>query len=365
MDNQVSIAIIGCGRVAAHQANLVNKMPYARVVAFCDMLEDKASSLAKLYNLPHYTNYHTMIKTHPEIDVLYIATPSGMHFEHMQDVISRYKKHVIIEKPMVMTIEQGDAIKALAERYEVNIFPVFQNRYNKAVQRVKYAVENNELGEIVMASVRIWWYRPQKYYDRDPWRGTFALDGGAMTNQGVHFIDLLRYLVGDARKVSSSLCTKGVDIEVENIAVGLLRFKNGALGTIEITTAAYPKDFEASLSIVGSKGTAIIGGIATNKLLVFTPDSGQESVYSEEFPTIYGFGHIEVFKRAAEYLMNKKSNIPTLFDDAMGTIKLLHALYRSDEIGDWVLTDGECSSSRLGRADDTLSKLYRTKYPDD
>ena len=362
-NRQVNFAIIGCGRVAGHQSNSINKIPLAKIVAFCDLIEERATLLAKEVSIPYYTNYHDMFNKHPEINVVSIATPSGMHFEHMKDVISRYKKHIVIEKPMVMTLDQGYSIKKSAEKCHVHIFPIFQNRFNKAVKRVKAAIRNNELGEIVLADIRIRWYRPQKYYDRDPWRGTFSMDGGAMTNQGVHFIDLLRYLGGEVEKVSSVLATKGVNIEVENVATALLKFKNNALGTIEITTAAYPKDFEASLSVVGTKGTAVIGGIATNKLLTFSPDSEQEFMHSEEFPTVYGFGHAAIFKGVVEFLMNGKSETLIHFDDALRTVGLLHAIYRSDETGRWVQVDKGYSSRRLGVINNKLADLYRTPYP--
>jgi predicted dehydrogenase len=189
------------------------------------------------------------------------------------------------------------------------------------------------------------------------------MDGGVMANQGVHFIDVMRYLVGDALAVASSLTTRGVDIEVENMAAALLKFGNGGLGTIEITTAAYPKDFEASLSVVGSKGTAVIGGIAANRLSLFSPDPSQETACSEDFTTVYGFGHLDIFKGITEFLMKKINRQPIDFEDAMGTIRLLHALYRSDETGTWVdVAKGE-ASRRLGRPDESLSALYRTPAP--
>lgn len=365
IDKQVNFAIIGCGRVACHQADSICKIPSAKVAAFCDLIEEKASMLAKKAGSSYYTNYHEMFHRHPEIDVVSIATPSGMHFEHMQDIITRYKKHIVIEKPMVMTLNQGNAIKKLAEKNNIRVFPVFQNRFNKAVERVKAAIRDDELGEIVLADVRIRWYRPQKYYDRDPWRGTFSMDGGAMTNQGVHFIDLLRYLTGEVEKVSSVLVTKGVDVEVENVGMALVKFKNSALGAIEITTAAYPKDFEASLSIVGSKGTAVIGGIATNKLVTFSPDPAQELMHSEEFPTIYGFGHGTIFKAVIESLTGRESEKIISFDDALKTIGLLHAIYRSDETGGWVQLDQNPCSERLGVLDDKLADLYRTPLPEE
>lgn len=362
-DKIIRFAIIGCGRVAGHHSHSIDKIPQAKMAAFCDLVEERAAFLAKETNVPYYTNYHEMFNKHPEIDIVCIATPSGMHFEHMQDVITRYKKHIVIEKPMVMTLQQGHKIKKIADTNGVQIFPVFQNRFNKAIQRVKTAVNNKELGDLVSASIRIWWYRPQKYYDRDPWRGTFSMDGGAMTNQGVHFIDLLRYLVGEVERTSALLTTKGVDIEVENNATALLKFKNGASGVIEITTAAYPKDFEASLSIIGTKGMAMIGGIATNKLLVFSPDPSQEAVYSEEFPTIYGFGHLDILRGVVESLANNDSRGLISFDDALETIRVLHALYRSDELNRWVKVDRNCSSKRLGRPNDKIAEPYRT-YPE-
>lgn len=360
MDKSIKFAIIGCGRVAGHHSHYIDRIPEAKMLAFCDLVEEKAALLAKESGAPYYTNYHEMFKRHPEIDVVCIATPSGMHFEHMHDVITRYRKHVVIEKPMVMTMAQGYAIKELADKTGVCIFPVFQNRFNKAVQRVKRAIENKELGEIVLTTVRIRWYRPQKYYDRDPWRGTFSMDGGAMTNQGIHFIDLLSYLVGDVEEVNSLLSTRGVNIEVENTAAALLKFKNGTTGIVEITTCAYDKDYEASLSIVGSKGLAIVGGIATNKLLVFSPNPAEGDAHSEEFPTIYGFGHFDILKGVVDALLNKDSKTVISFDDALETIRLLHALYRSDEVRTWVKVNDDCASKRLGIVNDEITKLYRT-----
>jgi len=283
-----------------------------------------------------------------------------MHYEHMHDVISRYKKHIVIEKPMVMTVAQGLAINELAAKFRVKIFPVFQNRYNKAVQRVKRAITDGQLGEIALATVRIRWYRPQNYYDRDAWRGTFSMDGGAMTNQGVHFIDLLRYLIGEVNNAFAHLTTHCLDIEVENTAAAVLQFANKATGIIEITTCAFDKDYEASLSVIGSKGIAVIGGIATNKLLTFTPEPADTEAYSEEFPMIYGFGHSDILSGATEAVLNGSLAKVIAFDDALGTIRLLHALYRSDELKSWIEVKDDCSSHRLGAANEEIAKLYRT-----
>ena len=205
----------------------------------------------------------------PEIDIAVIATPSGMHFEHAMEVMDVYKKSVIIEKPTFMRPDQLNTAYDKAEELGLNIFPVFQNRYNKAVQRVKKSIINNELGDIRIMNVRLRWCRPQRYYDLSKWRGTYSHDGGALTNQGIHHVDLLRFLGGEVDKVNSVMRTLGADIEVEDSIVAILTYKNGAIGSLEITTSARPDDFEASLSIVGSKGLAQLGGIAVNNLLSF------------------------------------------------------------------------------------------------
>lgn len=362
-DKTIKFAIIGCGRVAGHHARSVVKIPYAKLIACCDLVAERAASFGKELGTFHYINYHEMLQRHPEIDVVCIATPSGMHFEHMRDVILRYNKHVVIEKPMVMTLSEGYEIKKLAEEKKVLIFPVFQNRFNKAIKRVKKSIGEEELGEIVLATIRIRWFRPQRYYDRDPWRGTFSMDGGAMVNQGIHFIDLLRYLAGDMESACSILSTREVDIEVENTAAATLRFKSGATGVIEITTFAYDRDYEASLSIVGTKGLAMVGGIATNKLLIFTPNPADEIAHSEEFPTIYGFGHYDILEGVVDELLGRKPRARVSFDDALETIRVLHALYRSDEEKQWIEINDKCFSARLGVPNEDIARLYRTPLP--
>jgi predicted dehydrogenase len=266
----------------------------------------------------------------------------------------------VIEKPMVMRIEEGYELKKIADVNNVNVFPVFQNRFNKAVKRVKRAVENNELGDIVLGTIRLRWCRPQRYYDRDPWRGTYALDGGASTNQGIHHLDLLRYLGGEIKNVSCVMNTLGVDVEVEDTVTATFEFVAGGQGVIEITTAARPDDFEASITIMGNKGIAIIGGWATNELTEFSLDKNEENKFTEVFPDVYGFGHKEIYDGIYNKLVN--NGPPAIeFEDAFNSIKLLHSLYSSDEKREWVEIKDEESSSRLGIPNESLSNLYRTK----
>lgn len=361
--NRVNFAFIGCGRISGRHAEALQNSNLAKLVAVCDLNAERARERSHQNHVPYYQNYHDMMVKHPEIDVVTVMTPSGSHFEHACDLVTRYKKHILIEKPMVMTPRQGVELRQVAKAAGVRIFPVFQNRYNKAVQKVKSEVaEGGKLGSIRIGTVRMRWCRPQRYYDLSDWRGTWAMDGGALTNQGVHYIDLLRFICGDIEKVSSIKATLGVNIEVEDTLVATLQFKNGALGLIEVTTAARPDDFEASISCVCEKGLAVISGIATNELQTFSPDPNACETFSENFPTVYGYGHNEIIDRVA-LAVRDLGAAPVDYDDGLETIRFLHALYLSSETGQWVKLDGEAVSAFLGRPDDELLSLYRTPPP--
>jgi UDP-N-acetyl-2-amino-2-deoxyglucuronate dehydrogenase len=359
----VKVALIGCGRVAGHHLRSIAKVDGGTIVAVCDLVAEKAKAYGDEFGVRWFTNYHEMLGSMPEIDVVAIITPSGMHFEHTMEVMERYSKHLIVEKPTFMRPEQLHAAYDLAARQGKQIFPVFQNRHNKAVQKVKQSLENGELGDIRIMNVRLRWCRPQRYYDLAPWRGTFSHDGGAISNQGIHHIDLLRYLGGEVETVSAIMRTLGADIEVEDSVVSTYTYPSGAVGSLEVTTAARPDDFEASLSIVGSKGLAQLGGWAVNELQVFTPDPAACAQYSEKIPDAYGFGHIAVYEGLVAALKGVRP-FQVSREDCLASLKLWHSFYRSDEAGGaWVKVDSEEQSTRLGRANDAVSDLYRIPAP--
>ncbi|NQU59343.1 MAG: Gfo/Idh/MocA family oxidoreductase [Rhodospirillales bacterium] len=356
------VAFIGAGRVAAHHCKMLTEVPEMELAAVCDLNEERGRPLAEQYGVQWYDNYHQMLSQRSDIDIVTIATPSGMHHEHTMDIISRYGKNIIVEKPTFMRPEQMRAAYDLAESKGAKIFAVYQNRYNKAVRFVKEAVISGLLGEIRMASVRMRWCRPQRYYDRDPWRGTWSHDGGALTNQGVHYLDILRYLGGEVKSVNAIAGTLAVDVEVEDAIVATFEFQNGGMGVIEVTTAARPVDFEASISVVGSEGLAVVAGEATNHLITFSPDPSQCEANSEDFEIVYGYGHREMYKDIADVL-NRNDAPPVSFDDGMRTLALLHGIYKSAEVGGWIDISETNQSDRLGRPDDSISDLYRTPAP--
>jgi len=364
--SDIKVALIGCGRIAGHHARSIIATPGVTLTAVCDLAMDKARAYADEFGIPGYTDYRLMLDQHPDISLVAVITPSGMHYEHAAEIVTRYGKHVVLEKPTVMVPDDFLRLCDAADVAGVQVFPVFQNRYNQAVQRVRRAMETGELGKIRIVGVRVRWCRPQRYYDLAPWRGTFSHDGGCLTNQGIHHVDLLRYLGGEVSAVTAIMRTLGADIEVEDTVVATLAYGEGAVGTLEVTTAARPDDFEASISLVGEKGLAQIGGIAVNELQVFTPDPAACAVFSEDFKSfsghgaVYGFGHGNMYRDIVGSLTGA-GVFPVDRQDCLSTLRLLHAFYRSDEAGGAATAvDSEQCSTRLGRPNEALSNLYRT-----
>ena len=363
MEKVLNVAIVGCGRVAGHHVKAIENHPNLRLVAISDLKPERMSSLPAPPETPRFVNYHEMYRRHPEIDVVAIVTPSGMHFEHALDAVGSYGKSVVIEKPVVMRISQGAALKRAAAVAGTQVFPVHQYRFNRCVQRIRRAVRDGELGNIALATVRQRWCRPQQYYDRDAWRGTFALDGGCCTNQGIHHLDMLRYLAGEVKRVNAQMRTFNVEVEVEDTVTATLEFVDGALGIVEITTAARPRDYESSVSIVGTKGTAMLGGWATDKLVTFSPHPPDEQAHSDAFEDAYGFGHNDIYRGVYDTLV--RGGRPAVeLDDALKTVALLHAVYLSAEQSTWIDVAEARESARLGRPDEQLASLYRSAPPE-
>jgi predicted dehydrogenase len=363
--NSVRVAVVGCGRIAGHHCRSIHAADGASIVAVCDLDTEKAQEYGDSFGIPVFDSYRRMLETMSGIDVVVIATPSGMHYEHAIEIMEQYGKHVVVEKPTFMRPGQFKSAEGTARKCGVNLYPVFQNRYNKAVDRVRRALRDGELGELRTASVRLRWCRPQRYYDLAPWRGTFSHDGGALTNQTIHHVDLLRHLGGEVARVNAVMRTLGADIEVEDTTVATIEYQSGAVATLESTTAARPDDFEASISLVCSEGLAQIGGIAVNELQIFSPDPSECVAHSEDFVgikghgAVYGYGHFAMYRDIVGHLVDGVS-YPVSHDDALATLRLLHGFYRADEAGSWVTLDGNDESVRLGRPDEAISGLYRT-----
>ncbi|MBK7907717.1 MAG: Gfo/Idh/MocA family oxidoreductase [Gemmatimonadetes bacterium] len=202
---------------------------------------------------PYFGDMHAMMRQAP-VDVVAVLTESGLHAEHVL-ALAPYGRHVVVEKPMALTLADADAmIRACAEA-DARLFVVKQNRFNVPVVKLREALDPSRFRKMVLGTVRVRWCRPQSYYDQDAWRGTWALDGGVLTNQASHHVDLLEWMLGDVESVFAMSTTRLAKVETEDTAVVTLRFANGALGVIEATTAARPRDLEGSLSLLGEAAT--------------------------------------------------------------------------------------------------------------
>lgn len=361
MSSNVKVALIGCGRISGHHARSIIRLSGVDLVAVCDLDLQKAQAYSDAFGVSAYKNYHQMLDENPNINVVSIATPSGMHYEHAIEMITRYNKHIIVEKPTFIKPSQVNEVYLKAADLGLQVFAVFQNRHNKAVTRVLKGIAENELGSVRTLAVRVRWCRPQRYYDMAAWRGTFSMDGGCLTNQGIHHIDLMRKLGGEVRRVLSIHRTLGASIEVEDIVTALVEFESGAVGTLEVTTAARPVDYEASLSLVCENGLAQLGGIAVNELQIYSPDPSACAEFSEDFSgNVYGNGHSKMYDEIVKYFSDGfEYSVP--MEDTMATIQLLNSFYLSDEAKDWQFIADGGDSARLGRANNNLAELYRTK----
>jgi predicted dehydrogenase len=268
--------------------------------------------------------------------------------------MAAYGKHIVVEKPMALTLPDADAMIRACDAARVKLFVVKQNRYNLPVQKLRAAVEEGRFGKLVLATVRVRWCRTQAYYDQDPWRGTWAQDGGVFSNQASHHVDLLEWMVGEVESVFAKSATALVNIEAEDTGVVVVKFANGALGLIEATTATRPKDLEGSISILGERGSVEIGGFAVNQMKTWNfsdPRAEDEEVvreYRENPPNVYGFGHVRYLRHVVDCIV---SGSPALVDGLEGrkSLELISAIYESIETGREVFLRFAPRHGRLGR----------------
>lgn len=346
-------ALLGCGRIAKKHAQLLGegKIPYAKLVSVCDIEESRAQSFANRYGVNYYTDIDEMLQKE-EIDVVSILSPSGLHAKHTLHVAS-YKKHIVVEKPMALTLSDADEMIKRCDENGVRLFVIKQNRYNVPVVQLKKALDAGRFGKLVLGTVRVRWCRTQAYYDQDAWRGTWRYDGGVLSNQASHHIDLLEWCMGEVESIFAKSTTALTHIEVEDTAVVTLKFKNGALGIIEATTATRPKDLEGSLSILGEKGSVEIGGFAVNEIKTwhFVDQQNADEEVKEKFstnpPDVYGFGHKAYYDHVVECIReNKKALVDGL--EGRKSLELINAIYESIETGEEVFLHFTPKKCKLG-----------------
>ncbi len=355
-DSPLRVALVGAGRIAVRHAELLGggHIEGACLAAVCDVVPSRAETLAAKYNVRAYTNMHQMMSADPSIDVVAVLTESGNHARHVVE-LAPYGKHVVVEKPMALRLEDADRMISACAENGCRLFVIKQNRFNVPIVKVREALDAGRLGKLILGTVRVRWCRRQEYYDQDDWRGTWSLDGGVLTNQASHHVDVLEWMMGDVESVYAKSTTALAKIEAEDTAVVVLKFTSGALGVIEATTATRPVDLEGSLSLLGATGTVEVGGFALNELKVWRfeneSEGDQEVVETSSVnpPDVYGFGHKAYYEHVVECLRSGRGH---LVDGLEGrkSLELISAIYESIETGNEVQLRFKPKECRLGHA---------------
>lgn len=338
MSKNIKFAVIGCGRIAPKHIEVLTHLEGAEVCGLYDADKSVGEKCAAKYGLKHFASESELIsKSQP--DAITILTPSG---DHPKTVI-RLAEHslpLIVEKPMALALEDADKMIDTCSRHNTRLFIVKQNRYNAPIRELRRALEAGRFGQLVLGTVRVRWCRDQKYYDQDPWRGTWEMDGGVLANQASHHIDMLLWMMGQVEKVTAMASTRLVNIEVDNTSAAVVQFTSGALGVIEATTATRPKDLEGSISILGEKGSVEIAGFAMNEIRhwEFTTPAPEDAEIKERSrtnpPTVYGFGHMEFYRNVLESIRTG-GHSPGIVEGLEGrrSLELINAIYESVETG--------------------------------
>ena len=347
-------ALVGCGRIARRHSQLLGggEIGGAALAGVADLRSDRAEAIGTRYGVPWFDDMHEMVRS-VDPDVIAVLTESGNHAEHVI-ALADHGKHIVVEKPMALALEDADRMIEACDRNAIKLFVVKQNRFNLPVVKLREALEAGRFGRLVMGTVRVRWCRTQEYYDQDAWRGTWAFDGGVLTNQASHHVDLLEWMLGEPVSVFGMTRTALVDIETEDTAAVVIRFRNGALGIVEATTATRPVDLEGSISILGERGTVEIGGFAVNEMKhwKFEEAHPDDDVVIRDFstnpPDVYGFGHKAYYDHVVRAI---QEGGPNLVDGIEGrrSLELINAIYESVETGREIPLRFHPSRVRLGR----------------
>jgi UDP-N-acetyl-2-amino-2-deoxyglucuronate dehydrogenase len=331
------VGVIGCGRISQHHFGEIEKVDGLSLAAVCDVDEKRARAAGAKHAVPWFTSLDKMLGG-AEIDVVAVCTPSGLHPEH-GIIAATAGKHVISEKPMAVSLDAADRLVQACDAAKVRLFVVKQNRLNPPIRLLKRAVERGRFGRIFLANVTVRWQRPQDYYDAEPWRGTWAYDGGAIMNQASHYVDLVQWIVGPVESVMAKTATQARRIEAEDSGAAVLRFTSGALGVIEVNVLTYPRNFEGSITIIGETGTVKIGGTAVNKVehWAFADYDDDDKLVdtgaiNTNPPTVYGFGHEGYYKNVLAVLRGE-AEAETDGRAGRKSLALILAIYESAKTG--------------------------------
>ena len=357
MDKEkIKIGILGCGRVCEHYIDKIFISERVgnlyEVVACCDVDKNKSKYVGDIFSCKPYDNIQEFIR-HEDMEVVVILTKSGQHYEHAKLCLAN-DLNVIVEKPLSLRIEHAEDLISISSGKGKFCASIFQNRLNPAVEVTKNAFENKRFGELVSVSVRLRWCRLQDYYD-DGWHGTWEQDGGVTNQQAIHHVDALTWICGKVKSVSAMSANRANKLQAEDTLTAAIELENGGLATLELTTAARPKDIEASITITGTQGVVQIGCVALNKIQQWNfADSAdrEEEVrnkFSEEVDNGYGISHYRQLQKIFQtFRSGQIDKVPFQAKDCIHTLRLIHSIYASVEMGRKISLSEQLSSSKLG-----------------
>lgn len=330
-DRKIRIAIVGCGRISKNHFGSMEELDSEfELVAVCDSNITVLDEHSLKYNVPGYSSIDELLEKE-NLDAVSLCTPSGIHASQTIKA-AKAKVNVITEKPMATKWDDGLAMVKACDEANVRLFVVKQNRRNSTLQLLKKAATEKRFGKIHMVHMNVFWTRPQEYYDRALWSGTWDMDGGAFMNQATHYADLLHWVVGPVEKVHAMTSTHR-DIDVEDTGVVNFKWRNGALGSMAVTMCTFPKNLEGSITILGEKGTVRIGGVAVNDIQEWSFEDTQDydaEVEAANYQTssVYGFGHPPYFQNVADVLRGM-AEPETDGREGLKSLELLISIYRS------------------------------------
>ena len=335
-DRKVRFALVGCGRISAnHIEAIARHAKTAELTDVCDVDPAALSAAVAKTGARGHATFSSLVAT-SKADCVVLATPSGLHPAQAMEA-ARARFDVMTEKPMATRWTDGLAMVRACDEAGVRLFVVKQNRRNRTLQLLKKAVTDGRFGRIYMVGVNVFWTRPQQYYDSAAWRGTWEFDGGAFMNQASHYVDLLDWIVGPVESVMAYTGTLARDIEVEDTGVAALRWRNGAMGSINVTMLTYPKNLEGSITVLGERGTVRIGGVAVNEIKHWEfdraePIDAQIQAASYETTSVYGFGHPLYYANVIDTLRGEAE--PEIDGrEGLKSLELLIAMYLSARDG--------------------------------
>lgn len=354
MKKKITIAIIGCGRVSDHYLKILKsrKIKNFKISAVCDLNIKRTQKFKKNFNCLVFDNIEKMLNE-INVDLVILLTPSGLHYQHSKIILNK-GFNLLLEKPPALLPNEIKNLDIIAKKNKLFVTVAYQNRLNPAMSFLKNAIDKNRFGKIITSTIRLRWCRYNDYYN-DEWHGSWKMDGGVLNQQAIHHLDGLNWLVGPFKKVSAIATKRLNKLEAEDTIVGILENINGSLSTIEATTAARPEDIEASISIIGEKGYAEIGGIALNKIEKWEfinklkIDKFAKKKHSRNAPSGYGLSHITLINNIINKFLNNKNCKFTSLKDTVNTCELVHAMYKSNEQKKWVVVSKNNLSNKLGK----------------